>query len=131
LILAEYQISYANYGVSLLEALVLAKLILIGSALRLDRGLEDAPLIIPTLYKAGVFSLLVGVFSILEHTLGGLLHGQGLTGGVAELINVGKYELLARCLVTFFAFIPFFACKELEQVLGEGKIVALLFRGEQ
>jgi len=128
-ILAQYQISYVNYGVGLLEAFVLAKVILIGDMLRLGRGLEDKPLIVPTLYKAVVFSLWVGVFSVLEHTIEGLLRGQGLAGGFEELMSTGKYELLARCLVTFVAFIPFFALKELERVLGEGKIRTLLFRG--
>jgi hypothetical protein len=128
-ILAEYQISYVNYGVSLLEALVLAKVILIGDVLRLGRGLEDRPLIVPTLHKAVVFSLWVGVFSVLEHTIGGLLRGQGLAGGFEELMSKGKYELLARCLVTFVAFIPFFAFKELDRVLGEDKMRTLFFRG--
>jgi hypothetical protein len=60
LILAEYQIGYLHYGVSVVEALVLAKVILIGDVLRLGRGLDDKPLIVPTLYKAVVFSLWVG-----------------------------------------------------------------------
>src|SRR5215831_10026792 len=47
-VLAEYHISHAIYGVSVLEALVLAKLILIGNALRLGRRLDDRPLTIPT-----------------------------------------------------------------------------------
>jgi hypothetical protein len=129
LILAEYQISYVHYGISIIEALVLAKVILIGDVFRLGRGLEDKPLIIPTIYKALVFSLFVGAFGILEHTIGGLLSGRGLAGGFDELMSVGKHELLARCLVTFFAFIPFFAFKELEPVLGEGTIRTLFFLG--
>jgi hypothetical protein len=128
-ILAEYQISYAHYWVSVLEALVLAKLILIGNALRLARRFEDRPLIVPTLFKAMVFSLWVGLFTVLEHTIGGLLREQGLAGGFEELMSTGKYELLARSLVTFFAFIPFFAFKELERVLGVGKLRILFFRG--
>src|SRR5262245_34380390 len=40
-----------------------------------------------------------------------------------------KYELLARCLITFVAFIPFFAFKELERILGEDKMRTLFFRG--
>jgi hypothetical protein len=128
-ILAAYAISYMHYGVSLLEALVLAKVILIGEVLRLGRRLDDKPLMVPTLYKALVFSLWVGVFGVLEHIIGGLLRKQGLAGGVEELMRTGKYELLARCLVMFVAFIPFFAFKELERVLGEGKIRTLFFRG--
>jgi len=128
-ILAEFHISYVNYGVSLIEALVLAKVILIGDMVRLGRRFDDKPLMVPTLYKAMVFSLWVGVFSVLEHTIGGLLRGHGLAGGVAELMQKSKYELLARCLITFVAFIPFFAFKELGRVLGEDKIRTLFFRG--
>ena len=56
-ILAEYQISYGHYWVSVLEALVLAKVILIGDMVRLGRRFDDKPLMVPTLYKAVVFSL--------------------------------------------------------------------------
>jgi hypothetical protein len=128
LVLAEYQIAYLNYGVALIEALVLAKVILVGDALGLGRGLEDKPLIIPAVYKAFVFTLFVGLFKILERTIVGLLHGKGLAGGWGELRREGKYELLAGCLVTFFAFVPFFSFKELGRVLGESKVRGLLFR---
>src|SRR5262245_5298723 len=53
--LAEYHISYGQYSFALVKALVLAKLILIGSALRLGRSLDHKPLIVPALWKAGVF----------------------------------------------------------------------------
>ena len=129
LILAEYQISYMHYGVSVLAALVLAKVILIGDMVRLGRRFDEKPLLVPTLYKAVVFSLWVAVFSVLEHTIGGVLGGHGLAGGVAELMQKGKYELLARCLITFVAFIPFFAFKELGRVLGEDNMRTLFFRG--
>src|SRR5262249_26357857 len=56
-ILAEYQISYGHYWVSVLEALVLAKVILIGDMVRLGRRFDEKPLLVPTLYKAVVFSL--------------------------------------------------------------------------
>jgi len=127
LILAQYQISYMSYGVSIIEALVLAKVILIGNVLRLDRGLEDKPLIVPTLYKSAVFSLFVGLFSVLEQMTVSWLRGKGLAEGFEELMNKGKYELLARCLVVFCAFIPFFAFKELGRVMGKGKLQKLFF----
>src|ERR1700692_1746850 len=60
LVLAEYGISYLHYGTALVEALVLAKVILIGDALHLGRKLEEKPLIIPTIYKTVVFCVFVG-----------------------------------------------------------------------
>ena len=128
LILAEYHILYTSYWIPLIEAAVLAKVIMVGDILHLGRGLEHKPLILPTLYRTVVFSVWVGFFSVLEHTVRGLLHKEGLTGGFFELVSQDWHELAAKCLVTFFAFIPFFGFKEVERVLGEGKIGGLFFR---
>lgn len=128
-VLAEYHVSYRHYGIALFEALVLAKLILIGDAMRIGRRLDQKPLIVPTLWKSTVFSLWVAVFSVLEHTIEGLFRHQGLAGGFEELMSTGKYELLGRCLVMFSVFIPFFAFRELGSGLGEGQLLTLFFRG--
>ncbi|MGO9017635.1 MAG: hypothetical protein ACLQVJ_04700 [Syntrophobacteraceae bacterium] len=129
LILAEYQISYFHYGASIIKALVLAKVIMVGRALHLGgRLFKNSPLILPTLYKSVVFTIFVGIFGVIESTIGGLLHGQGIAGGLDEFMSAGVLELLARCMVTFVAFIPFFAFDELDRALGEGKLVKLLFR---
>ena len=90
--------------------------------------LKDHPLILPTLYKAIVFTIFVGIFGVVESTMIGLLHGKGIAGGFEEFMSAGKDELLARCMIMFVAFIPFFAFEELERVLGEGKLGKLFFR---
>lgn len=128
LILAEYEIIYGDYGIALIKALVLAKVIMLGDMMRLGRRLEDRSLLVPTLYKSAVFSVWVAVFTALEHMIKSLLHGSGLAGGLDELVSKGMYELLAGSLVIFFAFIPFFAFRELERVLGEGKMRELFIR---
>lgn len=128
MIMAEYEIGYQHYGIAVIKALILAKVIMIGDILRLGRRLEEKPLIFQTIYKSAVFSIWVAVFYILEEAIKGLLHGTGLAGGFAEIVSKGKYELLAGFLVIFFAFIPFFAFKELGRLLGEGKIRELFFR---
>jgi len=128
LVLAEYHIQYTNYWFPLVEAAVLAKVIMIGDLLRLGRRLKHKRLIIPTLYRTVVFSLWIAVFSVLEATVRGLLHRQGFMGGIEELANRDWHEWLAGCVMAFVAFIPFFAFKELDLVVGEGKLLALLFR---
>jgi hypothetical protein len=127
-ILDEYRIGYFNYGAAAIEALVLAKVILIGDVLGLDRGFKNQPLLYPTLYNSVVFSCFVGLFVVVEHMVGGLLHGIGVAGGLAKLWHEGKYELLARCLVTFFTFIPFFAFREIAHLLPAGKLGKLFLR---
>lgn len=127
LILAEYDILYSNYWAPLIEAAILAKVIMVGDMVRLGRGLERRPLLLPTLFRTVLFSLWVGVFSVLERTASGLLHGKGLMAGFAELASKGRYELLGERVVIFCAFVPFFAFKELEGVLGKGKLRELFW----
>lgn len=125
--LSEYQISYLHYGIALVEALVLAKVIMLGDVLHIGQRFYEKPLIWITLYKTVVFSLWTALFGLFEHVLDGLVHGEGLTGGINRLLSSGD-ELLARALMVFFAFIPFFAFKELGRLLGENKIFDLYFR---
>jgi hypothetical protein len=126
-LLAAHDITYTNYWVAVIEALILAKVIMIGDAVRLGRGLEKKPLIFPTLYKTVVFTLFVAVFTVLEHAIKGLWTGTGFMGGITDFIGKG-HELLANSLVVFVAFIPFFGVKELGRVLGHEKIRSLFFR---
>lgn len=127
LILAEYDILYSSYWMPLIEAAVLAKVIMVGELMPVWRGLESKPLLLPTLVRTVLFSLWVGLFSILEHTVRGVLGGKGLMAGLAELASKGRYELLAECIVIFCAFVPFFAFKELEGVLGKDKLRGLFW----
>lgn len=128
LILAQYQISYLNYGYALIEAMVLGKVILVGDLMRLDRGFAGRPLIFPTLFKSFMFSIWVMVFNLLEYTVKGLFRGEGWLGGLNSLANRGKYEYFASALVVFFTFMPFFALKELNRATGDGKLWQLFFR---
>jgi len=129
LILAAHDITYTNYGIAVIEALILGKLIMVGALFRLGRGLEEKPLIVPTVYKTVLFSLLVAVFAVVEHAIKGLWMGKGLAAGVMNFLDKGFHELLAGSLVIFVALLPFFAIRELGRVIGTDKMWALFFRG--
>ncbi len=128
IILSGYEISYAEWGISLFKALILAKVILIVDMLRMSHSLEDKPLIVPTLYKTFAFSLWVALFAVVESAIRGFLQGKGLEGALDHLLSDGTNEFLARCVVAFCAFIPYFAFKELGRVLGKGKLGELFFQ---
>ena len=125
LVLNEFNItnSYFRYGFAIINALVIAKIILIGEYARLGRGHEDKPLIISALWKAFLFGLLVAGFHIVEETVKRL--------AFRERINMRVDEMLIRNLVVFSFLIPFFAFWELRRVLGEGKLFDLFFRRRQ
>ena len=128
LLLSAHDISYTNYGFALIEALILGKVIMIGGMLRLGRGLEDKPLIYPTLYKTAVFTIFCAVFTLAEHAIKGLVSGHGMAAGLAEYTAQGYEVILANSMVVFVALIPFFAMKELGRLMGREKIGRLFFR---
>jgi len=103
--------------------------IMIGSVFRLGRWLEHKPLIIPTIYKALIFTIFVLVFRVVEYAIKGVLHGDGLVVALGEFFaQKGINEVLANSVVVLVTLIPFFAVRELGRVLGRERIAALFFR---
>jgi beta-phosphoglucomutase family hydrolase len=116
-----------EYGAGILNALILSKVILTGEYIRLGTRHENKPLIYSTIWKSLVFATLAAAFYVVEHMARGLLRGGGFDARVASLRALGAGEILGRSLVMFFAFVPFFALRETERVLGEGKLRELFF----
>jgi hypothetical protein len=125
LLLNQFHVSYFNYGVALINALVIAKVILIGEYAHLGKKHETKPLFQSAIYKAFLFSLLVFGFHIIEEGVKVLWHGQSVTDAFH---NIRVDELLARTLIVFCTFIPLFAFRELRRVMGEEKFRDLFFR---
>lgn len=128
LILASYHIQYTGYWAPLVEAAILAKVIMIGDALRLGRRLRRWPLVIPTIYRTIVFSVLVVLFSVVEHMLGALWRGKPAATGLAELMSTGWPGFLAWWVLIVAAFLPFFTVKEIELAFGSERVRGLFFR---
>lgn len=127
LILDESGVAYLHYGVALIEALVIAKVVLIGRIFGFTRRFDDAPLFIPVLYKSLVFALLVMLFGVIEHLVVGWFHKQGLIGGLREIAATGADEIGARALMLTVAFVPFFAFTEIGRTLGKERLWAMFF----
>jgi hypothetical protein len=127
LVLADTGVEYLHYGIALVEAMVIGKVVLVGRMFGFTRRFEDRPLAVPVIFKSILFGLLVMLFGAIEHLVGGWIHGQGLLGGLREIATVGAHELAARGLMLVFAFIPFFAFCELGRVLGMPRLAAMFF----
>lgn len=127
LIVAETGVTYLHYGMALIQALIVAKVILIGRMFGFTRRFEDKPLIVPVLYKSFLFGLLVMLFGVAEHLVEGWVHKEGLLGGLHDISDIGVHEIGARMLMLTVAFVPFFAFAELGRVLGTQKLSAMFF----
>jgi hypothetical protein len=128
LISREFGVTSFHYGVALIEALIVAKVILIGKALGIGKNDTRRALIARALRDSVIYAVLVGIFAILEHIVEGLFHHKTLAESIQEFLAQGVYEILGRTLIVFVAFVPFFTLWELNGLLGERKLLELLFR---
>jgi hypothetical protein len=128
LISREFGVTSFHYGFALIEALIIAKVILIGKALGLEKTDSRRTMAFSVLRASVLYGLLVGVFAILEHIIEGLVHGKTLAASLEALLSQGIYEILGKTLVLFVAFIPFFAFWEVGHLTGDQKLFDLFFR---
>jgi hypothetical protein len=128
IILAENRIDFTAHGAALINALVLAKFMLIVRAFHPGEQINDAPLIYPTLLKSGIFAVALMVLKILEDAIVGYLHHKSFTESIADLGGGGWRAILIYTAILFLALIPLTAFGELQRVLGERKLYDLFLR---
>ena len=128
LLLNDFRDSYFNYAFSVINALVVAKVILIGEYTHLGKRLEDKPLLVSSIYKALLFGLLTFAFHVVEEAIKGALHGKG---AASAFLDIHVTDLLARTIVIFCTFIPLFGFREVRRVLGETKFNELFFHRQR
>jgi len=113
-LLRQFDISYFAYGTALLNALVLAKVIMLGEAMHAGTRFERKALLHSALWKAFVFAWLVFGFHVVEETIRGLMHGQTLSGAFHD---IHLDDMLLRTVLVFAIFIPLFIIRELVRAL--------------
>jgi len=127
LLLGEYGIPYFAYGTSLINAVVIAKVILIGDALRAGTRYEGKALFHSAVWKALVFGCLVFAFHVVEEMIKLLIHGRR---AIETLHEIRLDDLLARSVIIFCTFIPLFVFRELRRVMGQDNFRALFFHSQ-
>ncbi len=126
-VLRERGIQISLHGWALVNALVLAKVMLIAEDLKLGHRFRPRPLIYPVVLDALILALLFIATHVLEHVIGGLIAGNTLAGSVPSIGGGGIQGLLCVALIAFVALIPFFAFRHITQEIGPDRIRAMLF----
>ena len=126
LVLNEENLIY-HQGFALINALALAKVVLIGEYFHVGDNLKNRPLIYPILFKSAVFAVILICFHIIEETFIGLLHGKTFSQSIPN-IGGGKLQgILMIGIIMFVVLMPFFAFRELDRAIGTQELRSLLF----
>ena len=133
IVLKTYNIDVTYHGLALINALALAKVMLIAQGLHLGKRVEEAPLIYSTLLKSALFAVVLACFKILEEFAIGYFHHRSFHESIADLAGGTGKGILTLTILLFVVLIPFVAYGELQRIVGEEKLAQLFFhrRAEQ
>lgn len=126
-ILRDAGISNTAWGVAVIKAVVLAKFMMIGRAIRLGRRYQHLPLIWPTLHRALLFLVLLLVLTTIEEIVVGLIHSRPLNDSLQHVVGPIFFEGLAVAFVMFLILVPYSAFASLADVMGEGRLARIFF----
>ncbi len=127
IVLEQNHIDYQSQGFAIVNALILAKVMLVAEGLRLGNRFKDHPLIYAVLYKSFAFAVVLVCFHIVEGVAVALLRSQPLTENLAEFGGGGLKGIVSVGAILFVALIPFFMFREVARVIGADQLWQLLF----
>jgi hypothetical protein len=125
-VLASHQIGFRFYGLAVVNALVLSKIMLIAEGLHFARRFEDKPLIYPIAYKSIAFTVLLMVAYIVEEIAVGMFHGKTAAESFPEIGGGGIVGVLTVGAIMGIALVPFFSFREIARVVGEAEFRTLM-----
>ena len=125
-VLASNHISFRFYGLAVVNALVLSKIMLIAEALRFAEGLNDKPLVYPIAFKSISFSALLMVSYVVEEIVVGLFHGKTVAESFPQVGGGGLVGVLTVGGILCIALVPFFGFREIARVIGETNFRSLM-----
>jgi hypothetical protein len=126
-LLQGHGVSVWQQGFAIVNALVFAKVILIGEALELGKSQESRTLAWVVLCKSLIFAILLVAFHLLEEAIRAWFEGQPLSAAVTE--SGGSLAgVVAYAAIFFVVLIPFYAFQEAARVLGSDALWDLFFR---
>ena len=127
IILQQHGIGFSAQGFAVINAFVLAKVMLVAEELNLGLWLRCRPLIYPILYESLVFTALFLCFHVGEGVVIGFVKGKSLAASVPVIGGGGLAGLVCVAVILFVALTPFFAFRNLSHVIGPERLNAMLF----
>ena len=127
IILRQLDASLPSQGFAFVNALVLAKVMLVAENLKFGSRPKSGPLLRPILQESFAFALLFIAVHYLEHILLGWLHGESWRASVPAIGGGGIAGLICGAIAMTVALIPFFAFRDVNRALGGNRLVELLW----
>lgn len=119
-------ISTYRIGFAAINALILAKIILIGDAIHLGEQLSEKRVIYSVLFKSVVFAVFVIGCNVLEGVIVALIHHRSIGASVPRMGGGGLLGMVLYGVMAAIVLIPFFLFSELQRLIGKDKLHSLI-----
>jgi hypothetical protein len=126
IILNEKYVLY-HEGFAVINAFVLAKIVLVADMFHIGDSVKDKPLIYPIIFRSLVFSVILMSFHIIEEIIVGMWHGKNMIESIPAVGGGSLKGILVVGLIVFIVLMPFFALREIGIVVGNNKLYELFF----
>lgn len=130
ILLQENGINPWNQTYAIVNALIFAKVVLLGEVLNIGKRLQKQALIWLVLGKSLLFSILLILFHIAEESIRSWIEHQPLAGSIQNFGGGTWKGLLIYGALLFVTLVPLFAFKEVQRVMGRDMLWSLLFTRE-
>jgi hypothetical protein len=126
-ILGAEGIGYLPFGLPAIKALILAKFILLGLAIRSGDRHGERRIAYIIAEKTLLYLVMLIVLSIVEEAVVGVFHGRTIAASLTELVDGKLPQICAASFIMLLILIPYLASRELNARLGEGRLWQILF----
>jgi len=126
-ILQAHGISFAPFGFAAAKAIICAKFMSVGHALRIGERYKTKALIWPTVHKSFAFLVLLLVLSIFEEIIVGVIHHRTFLDSVSSVGGGTLDQLIATIVIMLLILFPFFAFQSLGDIIGRDILFRLFF----
>lgn len=123
----ERGIDFSYSGFAVINALVLAKVMLIIEDLGFDRLFKSQPKIWSIVCESILCTALLMAFHVVEHVVVGAFRGESMAASIPSFGGGGTVGVLLVSLIMFVSLVPFFAFKNITRAIGWERMKEILF----
>jgi hypothetical protein len=128
IILGQRGIGFTSQGFALVNALVLAKVMLVAEDLKLGGRFGHYPLVISIAIDSALFATLFLGVHVLEEVIVGVIQGRSAVASVPAIGQGGLPGAITAAVILFFALLPYFMFTNLSRIIGPDRFKGLLLR---
>ncbi len=130
LILADYSLRLGGFLIATTTALIVGKAVLVAEKMPLLRRFDNAPLVLPILFKTLAYWFVVFIVRFLENFIHHAYETGQVTGFIAWRLQEGLtwHRFLFVQLWILVLFLVYVTAVEINALFGEGELFRALFR---